>query len=478
MNLDNKEKSKGNRLKEKLEKKWDSAWFDFEEDEELNQLSDAYLNFLSMGKTERQAAKIAIELSEKAGFKSLEVFQEKGNIKAGDKVFALHKNKFVLFFHIGKNTFDQGMGIIGAHIDAPRLDLKPSPLYESDEMGFLKTHYYGGIKKYQWVTIPLAIHGVICKKDGGNIDISIGEESNEPVFCITDLLPHLSKDQNDKKISEVITGEGLNLIIGNRPYPEKDLKDGVKTNLLKILNKKYGLIEEDFATAELEVVPAGSARNIGFDESMIGGYGQDDRICAFTALRALLDQNEIPERTQCVILADKEEIGSVGNTGMHSRFFENTVIELIHLMDDKHPELVLRRCLMHSEMLSADVTAALDPNFAGTHDKYNAPYLGRGIVLSKYGGARGKSGSNDAHAEFMGKMRKIMDNAGVVWQMGELGRIDLGGGGTIAYILAEYGMDVLDCGPPLLSMHSPFELSSKIDFFMTYKGYKAFLKTT
>lgn len=322
MSIENKEQTQGMALKEKLEKRWESAWLDFKEDDQLKELSDDYLEFLSLAKTERLAAKMAIELGEKAGYKSLEEMQKKGSIEAGDKIFALHKNKFVLFFHIGENALDQGMGIIGAHIDAPRLDLKPSPLYEADELGFFKTHYYGGIKKYQWVTIPLALHGLVCKKNGEKINISIGEKSTEPVFCITDLLPHLSQEQNTKKISEAITGEGLNLIIGNRPYPEKDLKDGVKVNLLKILNEKYGLIEEDFATAELEVVPAGSARNIGFDESMIGGYGQDDRICAFAALRALLDQDEVPQRTQCVILSDKEEIGSVGDTGMHSRFLK------------------------------------------------------------------------------------------------------------------------------------------------------------
>ncbi|WKY46409.1 aminopeptidase [Eubacteriaceae bacterium ES3] len=476
--MSQKEKSEGTLLKEKLEKNWDSAWKDFTEDKELKTFGDDYLEFLTIGKTERQWVKMSIALAEKKGYRPLEKAIKKGKLEAGDKVYAVHKNKTVILFNIGKKPIAEGMAIIGAHIDAPRLDLKPSPLYESDDLGLFKTHYYGGIKKYHWVTIPLALHGTVMKKDGGSVDISIGEHAADPVFCITDLLPHLSQEQNGKKLSEAITGEGLNLLIGSRPYPEKDLKEGVKANLLKILNDKYGIIEEDFATAELEVVPAGAARNVGFDESLIGGYGQDDRVCAYTALRAILDQEDKSKRTQCVILADKEEIGSVGNTGMHSRFFENSVAEIIDLLGEKKPELTLRRCLMSSEMLSADVTAGFDPNYSGTHDKLNAPYIGKGIVLSKYGGARGKSGSNDAHAEFVSKMRKLMDDAGVVWQMGELGRIDLGGGGTIAYILAEYGMDVLDCGPALLSMHAPFEISSKIDVFMTYKGYREFLKNS
>ncbi|WKY43035.1 aminopeptidase [Eubacteriaceae bacterium ES2] len=475
--MSHKEKSAGTLLKEKLEKNWESAWKDFSEDDQMQVFSDDYLGFLTNGKTERQWTNMSVQLAENAGYRPLEKFQKKEKLKAGDKLYAVHKNKTVILFNIGKQAIAEGMAIIGAHIDAPRLDLKPAPLYESESLGLFKTHYYGGIKKYQWVTIPLAIHGRVMKKDGGAVDITIGEDANDPVFCITDLLPHLAKEQNGKKLDEAITGEGLNLLIGSRPYPENELKDGVKTNLLKILNDKYGIVEEDFATAELEVVPAGAARNVGFDESLIGGYGQDDRVCSFTALRAILDQKDPANRTQCVILADKEEIGSVGNTGMHSRFFENTVAEVIDLLGEKKAELALRRCLMNSAMLSADVTAGVDPNYSGTHDKLNAPYLGKGIVLSKYGGARGKSGSNDAHAEFMGKMRKLMDDGGVVWQMGELGRIDLGGGGTIAYILAEYGMDVLDCGPALLSMHAPFEISSKIDVYMTYKGYREFLKS-
>lgn len=471
-----KEKSPGVVLQEQLTKKWESAWKDLSIEDTLaiKVINDEYLGYLTRGKTERQCAEISVKMAEAAGFKLLKDYLKVGKIVPGDKIYTVHKKKTVVLFIAGSDAIENGMAIVGAHIDAPRLDLKPSPLYESDDMAYFKTHYYGGIKKYHWVTIPLALHGTVIKKNCAIIDISIGEASDDPVFCITDLLPHLSQEQNIKKMNEGITGEGLNLIVGSRPFEEKDIKEGVKLNILKFLFEKYEMVEEDFATAEFEVVPAGSARNVGFDESLVGGYGQDDRICAYTALKAILDQ-ENPKRTLCVILADKEEIGSYGNTGMQSNFFENAVAEVIDLMGVTKPELVMRRCFMKSEMLSADVTAGVDPNYTETHDKLNAPYMGKGIVLSKYGGARGKSGSNDAHAEFMGKMRKTLDDAGVVWQMGELGRVDLGGGGTIAYILAEYGMDVLDCGPPLLSMHSPFELASKVDLYMCYKGYKAFL---
>lgn len=476
MNKEEKEKSPGVLLQDKLTKKWKSAWEDLSSEDNiaLKVINDEYLDFISHGKTERQCAQISIEMAETAGFKSLKDYQKIGKIVPGDKIYMIHKKKAVVLFIAGSDSIENGMAIVGAHIDAPRLDLKPAPLYECDDLAFFKTHYYGGIKKYHWVTIPLALHGTVVKKDGETIDISIGEKAEEPVFCITDLLPHLSQEQNTKKMNEGITGEGLNLIVGSQPYNEKDIKEGVKLNILKFIFEKYGMVEEDFATAELEVVPAGPGRNVGFDASLVGGYGQDDRACAYTALKAILAQ-ENPKRTLCVILADKEEIGSYGNTGMQSQFFENSVAEIIELMGITKPGLAMRRCFMHSEMLSADVTAGVDPNYTGTHDKLNAPYIGKGIVLSKYGGSRGKSGSNDAHAEFVGKMRKTLDDAGVVWQMGELGRVDLGGGGTIAYILAEYGMDVLDCGPALLSMHSPFELVSKVDLYMCYKGYKAFL---
>jgi aspartyl aminopeptidase len=471
-----KDKSPGTKLQEALAKKWELAWKDLSQDEakKLNEISKDYIEFLSKGKTERQCVTLSVKMAEEAGFKSLDEYAKIGKINPGEKVYVVHKDKTVVLFIAGTESIEKGMAIVGAHIDSPRLDLKPTPLYESDDMAFFKTHYYGGIKKYHWVTMPLALHGTVVKKNGEIIEISIGESMEDPVFCITDLLPHLSQEQNAKKMTEGITGEGLNIIVGSQPYPEKEIKEGVKLNILNHLYEKYGMIEEDFTSAELEMVPAGTARLVGFDESLIGGYGQDDRICAYTALRALLDQND-PSRSLCVIMADKEEIGSYGNTGMQSRFFENALAEIIYLMEVKKPEMALRRCLMNSEMLSADVTAGVDPNYTGTHDKVNAPYMGKGIVLSKYGGARGKSGASDAHAEFVGKVRKLMDEAGVVWQMGELGRVDLGGGGTISYMLAEYGMDVLDCGPPLLSMHSPFELATRVDLYMCYKGYKAFL---
>ncbi|MEG0379497.1 MAG: aminopeptidase, partial [Eubacterium sp.] len=377
-------------------------------------------------------------------------------------MYAVYKKKTVVLFVVGEEALENGMAIIGAHIDAPRLDLKPSPLYEENDMAFLKTHYYGGIKKYQWVTIPLALHGTIVKKDGEIINVSIGEKEDDPVFCITDLLPHLSQEQSQKKIGEAIAGEGLNIIIGSIPYADDEISEPVKLNILSHLNDAYGIQEEDFASAEFEAVPAGAARDVGFDRSFVGGYGQDDRVCAFTATQAILNVNaeKVPKKTLCTILADKEEIGSYGSTGMQSRFFENDLAELIDLTEDHKPELTLRRCLRNSEFLSADVTAAYDPNFSGTHDLKNASFAGKGLVVSKYGGSRGKAGSNDAHAEFLGKLRSCFEKGQVIWQMGELGRVDLGGGGTIAYMLAEYGMDVVDCGPALLSMHSPFELCS------------------
>ncbi|MGL4606903.1 MAG: aminopeptidase [Eubacteriaceae bacterium] len=471
-----KEKSPGTALEEKLTKKWETAWKSLEEGEALavKAINDDYIDYLTQGKTERQCAVKSIKIAENSGFKPLDYYKNLGKVSPGDKIYSLHKNKALVLFIVGTQSIEEGMLIIGAHTDAPRLDLKPSPLYESEEMAFFKTHYYGGIKKYQWVTIPLAMHGVVVKKDGKTIDISIGEDLKDPVFTITDLLPHLAQEQNQKTMTEGISGEGLNLMIGSRPFEDDGIKEGVKLNILKYLFDHYGMIEEDFASAEIEVVPAGPARNVGLDESMVGGYGQDDRVCAYTALKAITEI-ENPKKTVSVILADKEEIGSYGNTGMQSDFFENAVAELVDLMAITKPELAMRRCFMKSEMLSADVTAGVDPNYPGTHDKLNAPYIGKGIVLSKYGGARGKSGSNDAHAEFVGSLRKKLDEAGVVWQMGELGRVDLGGGGTIAYMLAKYGMDVIDCGPPLLSMHAPFELASKIDIYMCYKAYKAFL---
>lgn len=472
--------NKAKELQEKLSKKFELAWtqMNTETQKAAEDFSEGYKEYLTISKTERLCAAYTILMAEEKGFKPLDYYQSKGKVVAGDRIYVVFKMKTVLLFIVGEEGFENGMSIIGAHIDAPRLDLKPSPLYEEIDMAYFKTHYYGGIKKYQWVTMPLALHGTVVKTSGEVINISLGEKADEPVFCITDLLPHLAQEQSQKKLSEAINGEGLNLIVGSIPYADDDIGEPIKLNILKHLYDTYGIEEEDFASAELEAVPAGSARDVGFDRSLIGGYGQDDRVCAYTATRAILDQDPdiIPNGTFCTILADKEEIGSYGSTGMQSRFFENALAEIIELTDDRKSELTLRRCLQNSEFLSADVTAGYDPNYSGTHDLHNAPFIGKGLVISKYGGSRGKAGCNDAHAEFLGKLRKCFNEAEVVWQMGELGRIDLGGGGTIAYILAEYGMDVVDCGPALLSMHSPFELSSKADVYMTYKGYKAFFQ--
>ncbi len=469
-------KEDAKQLQENLVKKYELGWKNLSEEDRqsVDEFCEGYKEYLTISKTERLCAAYTVMLAEEQGFKSLEYYQTKGKIVPGDKIYVVFRKKTVALFVVGEESLDQGMNIIGAHIDAPRLDLKPAPLYQENDMAYFKTHYYGGIKKYQWVTIPLALHGTVVKKDGEVINVSLGEKDDEPVFCVTDLLPHLSQEQNQKKMTEGITGEGLNLIVGSIPYADDEIGDAVKLNILKALNDAYGIVEEDFACAEFEAVPAGAARDVGFDRSFIGSYGQDDRVCAYTALRAILDIKDIPKRTVCTIMADKEEIGSYGSTGMQSKFFENEMAELIDLTEDHKPELTLRRCLKNSDFLSADVSAAVDPNFPGTHDQYNAPYAGKGPVISKYGGSRGKSGSNDAHAEFLGRLRSCLNDAGVVWQMGELGRIDLGGGGTIAYMLAEYGMDVVDCGPALLSMHSPFELCSKVDVYMTYQCYKAF----
>ena len=464
------------KLQESLAKKYELGWKDLGDDEmqAVDTFCEGYKEYLTISKTERLCAAYTVMLAEKQGFKSLEYYQNLGKVTPGDKVYVVFRKKTVALFVVGEDTLEKGMNIIGAHIDAPRLDLKPAPLYQDNDMAYFKTHYYGGIKKYQWVTTPLALHGTVVKKDGEVINVSLGEKDDEPVFCVTDLLPHLSQEQNQKKMTEGITGEGLNIIVGSIPYADEEISDAVKLNILKRLNETYGIVEEDFACAEFEAVPAGAARDVGFDRSFVGSYGQDDRVCAYTTLRAILDTQGVPKRTLCAIMADKEEIGSYGSTGMQSKFFENELAELIDLTEDHKPELTLRRCLKNSDFLSADVTAAVDPNFPGTHDSHNAAYAGKGLVISKYGGSRGKAGCNDAHAEFLGRLRSCFNDARVVWQMGELGRVDLGGGGTIAYMLAEYGMDVVDCGPALLSMHSPFELCSKIDVYMTYKGYKAF----
>ena len=454
----------------------ENAWKKYSEEQvaELEEVSAAYRKFLDKGKTERECVKEIVKLAQKAGYKDIEkIISKDKKLKAGDKVYAVNMKKSVALFQIGKTPMEQGMNILGAHIDSPRLDVKQNPLYEDTDFAYMDTHYYGGIKKYQWVALPLAIHGVIVKKDGSTAEVVIGEDENDPVLCITDLLIHLSGEQLEKKAAKVIEGEQLDILVGSRPLAGTE-KESVKANILKLLENKYQITEEDFLSAELEIVPAGKAKNSGIDSSMIMAYGQDDRVCAYTSLAAMLEVED-PERTTCCLLVDKEEIGSVGATGMQSRFFENVTAEVME-RTGKYSELLFRRCLANSCMLSSDVSAAFDPLFAGSFEKKNAAYFGRGMVFNKFTGARGKSGSNDANAEYFAKIRRVMDDAGVAFQTAELGKVDQGGGGTIAYILALYGMEVIDCGVAVLNMHAPWELTSKADIYETKKGYEAFLK--
>lgn len=467
--------SKAKELQKKLTHKWTNVWGKLSDNEidKLNSINDDYKTFLDRGKTERESAKEIIKAAIENGYKSIEQVIESGNIKPGMKIYAVNKNKAVVLFVIGEEEIENGMNIIGSHLDSPRLDLKQSPLYEDSNFALLKTHYYGGIKKYQWVTIPLALHGFLVKEDGEQIDITIGEDENDPVFFITDLLPHLAKDQMTKKMSEGITGEGLNVLFGSIPYADDEIDEKVKLNVLSILNEKYGMTEEDFTSAEFEIVPAGKSRDVGIDRSMVGGYGQDDRVCAFTSLKAILDI-ENPKTTSVALFVDKEEIGSVGNTSMESMFFENTVAEILNLSDENYSEIKLKRALANSSALSADTFAGFDPNYPEVLDKKNSPYIGNGVALVKYTGSRGKGGSNDANSEYLAKIRKLFNKEDIIWQMGELGKVDQGGGGTIAFIMAKYGMEVVDCGTPLLSVHAPYEIASKADVYMTYKGYKTF----
>ena len=440
---------------------------------ELEKLNKNYRHFLDHGKTERECIKAAVKQAKKEGFKDLkEVIRSGEKLQAGDRVYDVFMEKAIALFVIGSKDMEKGMNILGAHIDSPRLDLKQNPLYEDTELAYLDTHYYGGIKKYQWVTIPLALHGVVAKKDGSVVEINIGEEEDDPVFCISDLLIHLSGEQMEKNGAKVVEGEALNLLIGNMPLKDEE-KDAVKKNVLNLLKEKYDIEEEDFLSAELEVVPAGKARECGLDRSMILAYGQDDRVCAYTSLEAILDAKKV-KRTACCILVDKEEIGSVGATGMQSRFFENTVAELLNCMGE-YSDLTLRRTLANSKMLSSDVSAAYDPEYASVFEKKNAAYFAKGIVFNKYTGSRGKSGSNDANAEYMAELRKILEKHNVAFQTAELGKVDIGGGGTIAYILALYGMQVIDCGVAVMSMHAPWEIVSKADVYEAKKCYMAFL---
>lgn len=436
---------------------------------------EGYKKFISECKTERECTRRSIQMAEEHGYRNLkEIIAAKETIKSGDKVYADNMGKAIVLFNIGKKPIEEGLKILGAHIDSPRLDVKQNPFYEDSDLVLMDTHYYGGIKKYQWTTIPLALHGVVALTDGSVIDVEIGEKEKDPVVCVSDLLIHLAAEQMEKNGSKVVEGEALDLVVGNMPFnPKKDEKNPAKAYILDILKKKYRIAEEDFMSAELEAVPAGKARDLGLDASMVLGYGQDDRVCAYTSLMAMLEVEE-PEYTSVCLLVDKEEIGSVGATGMQSLFFENMVAEILDRMGC-YSELILRRTLANSEMLSSDVNAGFDPNYAYAFEKKNASYLGRGVVFSKFTGSRGKSGSNDANAEYIARVRKALERENVAYQMAELGKVDIGGGGTIAYILAKYGMDVIDCGVAVLSMHAPYEATSKIDIYEAKRGYVAFL---
>ncbi len=460
-----------------------NAWksYSAEQLDELHYLCEGYKSFISDNKTERECCAAAVDMAREAGYVDLgEKIAAGEPLRAGDKVYAVNRGKALMLVNVGTRALEQGVNILGAHIDSPRMDVKQNPLEEKSDLLTMDTHYYGGIKKYQWVTIPLAIHGVVAKKDGSVVTVNVGEDPADPVFCVSDLLIHLSREQLTKEASKVIEGEMLDVIVGGRPVVVEEgedaaaEKDLVKKGVLGILEETLGIDEEDLLSAELEVVPAGAARDLGFDRSMILGYGQDDRSCAYTSLVAQLDEDEV-ERTAVTLLVDKEEIGSVGATGMQSRFFEDTMAEVLELAG-VHGELALRRCLAASDMLSSDVSAGFDPTFASAFEAKNASYLGRGLTFNKFTGSGGKSGSNDADAEYVAKIRRIMDEEGVAWQTAELGRVDVGGGGTIAYILALYGMNVIDCGVPVLSMHAPWEITSKADLYEAYRGYRAFLK--
>ena len=469
-------------------KKYDEASLD-----ELEALAVDYIDFISENKTERECAAAVIAAAEDAGYDSLADCIAAGTpVGPGSKLWACAQGKAVILVHVGAAPISEGMNILGAHIDSPRLDIKQNPLYETNDFALLDTHYYGGIKNYQWTALPLALHGVVAKTDGEVVEVNIGDDPADPVFCVTDLLPHLGSQQMDKKGSKVVEGEDLDVLVGNRPLAATDAdeaddgagkaegdkasKDPVKAYVLALLSDKYGIAEEDFLSAELEVVPAGCARDLGFDRSMVIGYGQDDRVCAYTSLAAQLALgDDIPARTAVCVLVDKEEIGSVGASGMASMFFENTIAEIMALAGESSP-LRLRRALTRSRMLSSDVSAGFDPAYASVFEAKNSAYLGRGLVFNKYTGSRGKSGSNDASAEYVALVRRIMDDAGVSFQTAELGRVDAGGGGTIAYIPAKYGMDVIDSGVPVLSMHSPWEVTSKADIYEARRGYEAFLR--
>ena len=463
------EKTEAEILKDKLFNKKENGWNFTKNKEDIFNYADGYINFMNASKTEREIIKSSKKIAESNGFKDI---KEYSSLKAGDKVYYINREKSMYLAVIGKEDIEKGINIIGAHGDSPRLDLKPNPIYEDGEFAYFKTHYYGGIKKYQWTTIPLSIHGVIAKTNGEKVEVNIGEDENDPIFTITDLLPHLAQDQMEKKLKNGIDGEDLNLLIGSIPY-EKDIPEAVKLNILNILNKKYGIAEVDFLSSEIELVPAMKCKSMGFDESMVAGYGQDDKVCVYTELTALVDMKEVPNRTAVCIISDKEEIGSMGNTGMESHVFDTFMAEILNKLGINKPNL-LDKIFCNSKMLSADVDAGFDPIYASVSEKNNAAHLGRGIGLNKYTGSRGKSGASDANAEFVAEVRNIFEKNDVRYQISELGRVDVGGGGTIAYILANKGIDVIDCGVAVLSMHSPYEVTSKFDIYEAYRGYMAF----
>jgi len=458
-----------------------NAWKSYtpEQLEQLDQLARDYTTFISDNKTERECVAAAIKIASAAGYRNLEDCIASGTqLVAGDRIYASNRGKSLILAQIGREDLTHGINILGAHVDSPRLDVKQNPVEEKNDLVYLDTHYYGGIKKYQWVTTPLAIHGVVAKKDGSVVPVVVGEDPQDPVFVVTDLLIHLAAEQLGKEASKVIDGEMLDLLVGHKPLVvqgEDDKKDPVKAQLLALLEEKYDMQEEDFLSAELEIVPAGAARDLGFDRSMILGYGHDDRSCSYPSLMALIDLDEIPARTALTILVDKEEIGSVGATGMESRFFENVIAELLALTGHGDGTLAMRRCLVNSDMLSSDVSAGFDPTFASAFEPKNAAFLGHGLAFNKFTGRGGKGGSNDADAEYVARIRNVMDAHDVNWQTAELGKVDQGGGGTIAYILANYGIHVIDCGVPVLSMHAPWEAISKADLYEAYRGYQAFL---
>ncbi len=446
--------------------------------EKIFDFSEGYKKFLDRCKTERECAADIVAEAKKRGFVSLEEVVKAGKyIKAGQKIYALNRDKSVILFVIGEQKLEKGLRIVGAHIDSPRLDLKPCPLYEDTGIALMKTHYYGGIRKYQWLSRPLAIHGVVFNEKGEKIEICIGEDNDDPVLFIADLLPHLAKDQRQKKLSEAITGEGMNLLVGSIPDTDYEGQEKVKSNIMNLLHDKYGIKEIDFTTAELEIVPAGMARDVGFDRSMIAAYGQDDRVCSYTGVQAILEV-ENPKYTAVGMFMDKEEVGSQGNTGSESMYFEAALAELINLQEGTSGELSKRRCILSSKVLSADVCAAFDPNYPEVSDKRNVSFIGHGVQMTKYTGSGGKYSCNDANAEFVSHVRQIFDKNDVMWQVGELGKVDQGGGGTIAYILSNAGADVIDCGTPMIGMHAPFEIVSKADVYMTYKAYSAFLASS